>query len=80
MTAKVAKNGRFHIGDRVRFMFGVVKVVGTVTEDRGPIGVGGRHLYGVRFSFSEGDPIYTEMPEADLELANDEPSTVSKDR
>jgi len=40
---------RFRKGDRVRFKLGLRWVHGTVTEDRGPLGVNGRHLYEVVF-------------------------------
>lgn len=40
---------RFQRGDRVNFKFGLRFVEGEVIEDRGPIGVGGRRLYGIRF-------------------------------
>jgi hypothetical protein len=40
---------RFHKGDLVRFQLGTRSVQGQVREDRGPIGVRGRHLYLVEF-------------------------------
>ena len=40
---------RFHKGDPVRFRLGIRSVLGVVKEDRGPIGVKGRHLYLVEF-------------------------------
>ena len=39
----------FRKGDRVRFRFGTRSVHGVVKEDRGPIGIEGRHLYLVEF-------------------------------
>ena len=36
-------------GDLVTFRFGVRTIQGTVKEDRGPIGIRGRHLYLVEF-------------------------------
>jgi hypothetical protein len=39
----------FHKGDLVRFQLGTRSVQGEVKEDRGPIGVKGRHLYLVEF-------------------------------
>jgi hypothetical protein len=68
MANKTAEHGLFHVGDRVRFVFGLAETAGTIVEDRGAIGVGGRRLYGVRFAFSEGDPMYIELPESDLKL------------
>lgn len=41
--------GHFRKGDLVRFRLGTRLVQGEVKEDRGPIGVKGRHLYLVEF-------------------------------
>jgi hypothetical protein len=40
---------RFRKGGLVRFRLGTRSVQGVVKEDRGPIGVKGRHLYLVEF-------------------------------
>ena len=40
---------RFRKGDPVGFRLGTRSVQGEVKEDRGPIGVKGRHLYLVEF-------------------------------
>jgi hypothetical protein len=68
---------QFRRGDRVRFRLGVRFVEGEVTEDRGPIGVRGRHLYLVEFrpepqaeSLSQ-----IELPGDELQAVSD---TVSK--
>ncbi len=39
----------FRKGDQVRFRLGTRFVQGEVKEDRGPIGIKGRHLYLVEF-------------------------------
>jgi hypothetical protein len=39
----------FRKGDLVRFRLGTRSVQGEVKEDRGPIGVKGRHLYLIEF-------------------------------
>ena len=39
----------FRKGDLVRFRLGTRSIQGEVKEDRGPIGVKGRHLYLVEF-------------------------------
>ena len=39
------KRSNFRIGDKVRLSFGNRTVTGTVVEDRGRIGVGGRQLF-----------------------------------
>ncbi len=58
------------VGDRVMFHMVSTDVVGTVVEDRGPIGVGGRRLLRLRL-----DPKYVgfgqelEMPAEELRPA-----------
>jgi hypothetical protein len=66
----VEKNpGPFREGDRVRFPWGTTEVEGTVVEDRGNLGVGGKRLYGVRFLLDDVSPsMYTEMEAEDLTL------------
>jgi hypothetical protein len=58
----------FHVGDRVRLrhMFGG-KMEAEIVEDRGPIGVGGRRFYGIRFRLDEWNEITTECAEEELE-------------
>jgi hypothetical protein len=67
MATKTDSDKKFSVGDRVKFVFGLANAEGEVIEDRGPIGVGGRRLYRIRFSFSEGDPMTIELPAVDLE-------------
>lgn len=61
------------VGDRVRFRFVLRDVVGTITEDRGPLGAGGRHLYEVTAPQEWADPILIELPSDQMTLLNDEP-------
>jgi hypothetical protein len=56
----------FRVGDRVRFRFGLSTVTGTIVEDRGCIGVGGRRLFGVKAVFDPPNTIYLELPESEL--------------
>ncbi len=60
---------RYRIGDKVKFTYGRIPVVGEITEDRGPIGYKGRRLYGVRYSRPDSDPSYTELGEDEMEPA-----------
>jgi hypothetical protein len=63
--------GPFREGDRVRFRFGAAEVEGTVVEDRGNLGVGGRRLYGVRFELDDvSGPLYTEVEAENLTPAD----------
>jgi hypothetical protein len=64
---------RFRKGDRVSFRYGIRSVQGVVTEDIGPIGVKGRHLYEVKFpadSYSDSFSLI-ELPAVQLELIKD---------
>jgi hypothetical protein len=57
------------VGSRVRMRFGTEDVVATVTEHRGPLGVGGRELIRVRFFFTDtDDPVETEVPVDEVTL------------
>ncbi len=56
------------VGDTVRFRFGEAIANGVVREDRGPLGVGGRHLYLIQFST---EPYYSssiELPADEIEV------------
>jgi hypothetical protein len=65
MSAKTA----IRVGDRVRFDFGAANVTGTIQEDRGPIGVRGRHLYLITFVLEpEVPPFQIELPAVDFEV------------
>jgi hypothetical protein len=57
-------------GDFVRFRYGIYTVNGEVIEDRGPIGVGGRHLYLVEFRRESHSEALSqiELPAMELEL------------
>jgi hypothetical protein len=64
---------QFRKGDLVRFRLGIRFVQGSIKEDRGPIGVKGRHLYLVEF-LSEPLAIslsQIELPAIDLQLVGD---------
>ena len=60
---------RYRIGDKVKFMYGQIPVVGEITEDRGLLGVKGERVYGLRYALPESDPTYGEVPEGELEPA-----------
>ena len=67
------------VGDRVRFRFGIEKVIGVIKEDRGPIGYKGRNLY--RIEFSGGlyvpEPFYIEMPAEEFTVVSKEDAAAS---
>jgi len=61
--------GPFREGDRVLLRWGGTEVEGVVVEDRGPLGGGGKRLYGVTFRVDDvSDPIYTELAPEKLTL------------
>lgn len=66
--ATASKAGPFHVGDRVRFEFGFVKVIGKIIEDYGPLGVRGRHLYRVELPMDPDEPHLASLSEDDMEL------------
>ena len=53
---------RFKVRDRVRFRLGAHLWTGTVVEDLGRIGVGGRQLVRVQVPLAETDPQVFELP------------------
>jgi hypothetical protein len=68
------KPGKFRVGQRVRILYGRPGTIAEVVEDRGPLGIGGRRLYGVRFRVDPWNEITTERPEDALEAVEDEPT------
>src|SRR5579862_5510375 len=70
----------FHAGDKVRVNFGSQKVAGVVVEDRGGIGVGGRHLFAVNIFMDPSEPTLVELPGEELERAPTADVSLSKDR
>jgi hypothetical protein len=58
---------KFRKGDRVKFRLGIRSVQGFVKEDRGPIGIKGRHLYLVEFRAEPTSPSMIELPADQLE-------------
>lgn len=59
----------FHVGDQVCFQRGPDLVEGVIVEDRGPLGIGGRRLYGIEYALSTGGPRYIELPAEDFRIA-----------
>jgi hypothetical protein len=58
------------VGSRMRFLFGITEVTGTVIEDRGNLGVGGQRLLRLRFEIEgAGEPFETEIRADDVNVA-----------
>lgn len=55
------------IGAKVTFRIAGRTFVGRVSEDRGPIGIGGRHLYLVRYELGKGNWNSTELSADEIE-------------
>ena len=53
---------KYRKGERVRFKLGVSIRQGRIKEDRGPIGIKGRHLYLIEFPADPGSPSLVELP------------------
>ncbi|HEY7117254.1 MAG TPA: hypothetical protein VH475_11740 [Tepidisphaeraceae bacterium] len=60
----------FHVGDPVRVSMSGRQVRGTILEERGPIGSGGRHLYVVEVPNDPFEPLVIEVAEAQLEMSD----------
>ncbi len=69
-TVDWGKPAKFKPGDHIRFEYAVEVVDGLIIEDRGPIGVGGRRLYGITFNKNPGQDSYIEMPEEEIMAAD----------
>jgi hypothetical protein len=50
-------------------------VIGQVREDRGPIGVGGRHLYLVVYELGKDNQYFIELPADELEVVEPKKET-----
>ena len=68
-------NQSFRKGDLVRFRFGRRFVQGQIKEDRGPIGIKGRHLYSVAFCLESHFSSVVELPAEDL-IPVEEPTSI----
>lgn len=58
---------QFRVGDRVRFPIGRGSVIARITEDIGPLGVNGRHLYQLLIPMDPFDPEPYHVSEEDIE-------------
>ena len=67
-----------NVGDQVRFMMGPTPVIGTVKEDRGPIGIKGRRLYLIHYSPEAPVVLQLEMPVEEFEVVRGEVSANEK--
>jgi hypothetical protein len=68
------------IGAKVTFRMAGRPFVGRVSEDRGPIGMGGRHLYLVRYEVGQGNWNSTELSAEEIEDIEYSPASLRKKR
>jgi hypothetical protein len=59
----------FGVGDRVRVRLGLETALGTIVEDRGFLGSGGRRLLRVKVDFDPPNVTFIELPEDELTAA-----------
>ncbi len=62
----MASDQVFHVGDRAWLVVGSHDVEVEVIEERGPLGVGGRHLVRIREPMDYAEPLEYTVAEADL--------------
>lgn len=65
-SEKPSAHPLFKVGDRVRVRFGLRSPLGTIVEDRGFLGSGGRRLFRVKLEFDPPNVTFTELPEDEL--------------
>jgi hypothetical protein len=75
---RTKRERRFRKGDLVSFQIGLRTVQGKVKEDRGPIGIKGRHLYLVEFpgGIHAESPSLVELPAVEMQAVQ---GTASRD-
>lgn len=61
------------VGAKVTFRIAGNPITGRVLEDRGPIGVGGRHLYTVRYELGKGNWYSIELPAVEIDTVEFKP-------
>lgn len=57
---------KFRVGEQIKFRFCKKYITGTIIEDRGKIGVGGRRLWRIEFNLSNQKPSHIELPEIEI--------------
>jgi len=67
----MSRKAKIRVGDTVRFMWGTTKVTGIVKEDRGPIGLKGRNLYGIYSTPEPEFSFYIELPAEAIEVVKE---------
>ena len=68
------------VGAKVTFRIAGQPFVGRVLQDRGPIGVGGRHLYEVRYEVGRGNWQTNVLPAVEIESIEYKPAHARRSR
>jgi hypothetical protein len=68
LKRKTAIAPKLAVGMRVSVKVGLRRIVGTIVEDRGPIGSGGRRLFAVRAKYDTVFESVCEWPAEDLRV------------
>jgi hypothetical protein len=68
------------IGAKVSFSIAGRNVAGRILQDRGPIGMGGRHLYLVRYEVGKGNWYSTELPAEEIVDVEYKPADLRRKR
>lgn len=68
------------LGAKVHFRYAMRPYTGRVVYDRGPIGIGGRHLYGVRYELGPGTWQTTVLPLDEIDTVEPGPSDLPRRR
>lgn len=74
------KNPKLRVGTSVRFTFGLTEATGVIANDNGPRGVGGRQLYGIKFTIGPDFSSYIELPESSFEVVGETPPLATDTR
>lgn len=75
MARKKSSKKVVRVGDRVRFHIAAIEIVAEVVEDRGNIGVDGRHVVAVRFEGEDGEIQQMDWPAEEMVVLPRDPAT-----
>jgi hypothetical protein len=65
------KKQKYKVGDKVMFTLVNHEVMGTIVEERGPLGLNGQLVYTVAVNFEATDePAYYNLEESNIERAH----------
>jgi hypothetical protein len=73
--ARSKKKRTVRVGDRVRIRIAALEIVADVVEDRGHIGVGGRHFVAVSFVGEDGEIEKMDWPAEEMTVLPRDPAT-----